>query len=95
MLQNRRLLQLVVADSLVLGDQQPAFLTYEWQPDGILGARREVLPVAFVLYSVLHERIENGLAVVKIFVEIDNEVFRQRPLPSSAPSGLLLRSAVA
>jgi len=37
--------------------------------------------------------IESRFAVVKIFVEIKNEVFRQRQRPSSGPSGLLLRSA--
>jgi len=44
----------------------------------VFGAGGEVLPVALVFYAVLDERIENGFAVVKIFVEIENEVFRQR-----------------
>jgi hypothetical protein len=37
-----------------------------------------VLPVALVPHAVLDERVEDGFAVVKIFVEIENEVFRQR-----------------
>jgi hypothetical protein len=37
-----------------------------------------VLAVTFVLDALLGKRVENGLAVVKIFVEIQNEVFRQR-----------------
>jgi hypothetical protein len=34
--------------------------------------------VALVPDSVLGESVENGLAVVKVFVEVKNEVFRQR-----------------
>jgi len=37
-----------------------------------------VLTVTLVLHAVLGERVEDGFAVVKIFVEIKNEVFRQR-----------------
>jgi hypothetical protein len=54
-----------------------------------------VLAMALVLHAMFGERVEDGFAVVKIFVEIQDEVFRQRRLPSSAPSGLLLRSAAA
>jgi hypothetical protein len=52
-------------------------------------------PVALVFHAMLDESVENRFAVVKIFVKIKNEVFRQRQRPSSAPSGLLLRSAAA
>jgi hypothetical protein len=65
------------------------------QPDRVFRAGCKVLPVAFVFHAVLDESVENRFAVVKIFVEIKNEVFRQRQRPSSAPSGLLLRSAAA
>ena len=65
------------------------------QPVRILGSRREVLTVAFVLYTVLQKNVDDWFAVVKILVEVQNEVFRQRQLPLSAPSGLLLRSALA
>lgn len=51
--------------------------------------------MALVLDAMLNKGVENGLAVVKIFVEIKNEVFRQRQLPSAAPTGLLLRSDAA
>jgi len=34
--------------------------------------------VALVPDPVLGESVENGLAVVKVFVEVKNEVFRQR-----------------
>ncbi len=51
--------------------------------------------MALVLNSVLDERVENGPAVVKIFVEVKNEVLRQRRLPSAAPTELLLRSVLA
>jgi hypothetical protein len=44
---------------------------------------------------VQSESVENGPAVVKIFVEIKNEVFRQQRLPSAVPTGLLLRSVLA
>lgn len=50
--------------------------------------------VAFVLHALLGERVEDGFAVVKIFVEIQNEIFRQRR-PCCAPTGLLLRFAAA
>lgn len=69
--------------------------TDEGEPDGVFRSRGEMGAVAFMLDAVLDERIENGLAVVKIFVEVKNEVFRQRQLPSAAPTGLLLRSALA
>jgi len=51
--------------------------------------------VALVSDSVLGESVENGSAVVKIFVEVKNEVLRQRQLPSAAPTGSLLRSVLA
>ncbi len=50
--------------------------------------------MTFILHAVLIQRVEDGLAVVKILVEIKDEFFRQRLL-SSAPSGLLLRFAAA
>jgi hypothetical protein len=34
--------------------------------------------VALVPDPVLGERVENGRAVVKVFVKVKNEVFRQR-----------------
>jgi hypothetical protein len=37
-----------------------------------------VLQVPFVLDPTLNERLQDRLAVVKILVEIKNEVFRQR-----------------
>jgi hypothetical protein len=55
-----------------------------------------MIPVALVPDSVLGESVENGLAVVKVFVEVKDEVFRQRYLPSAAaPTGWLLRSVLA
>ena len=39
---------------------------------------KNMVPVALVPDSVLGESVENGLAVVKVFVEVKNEVFRQR-----------------
>ena len=95
MLQHGGFFQFVESDALVLRDQNPALLADEWQPDRVFGAGREMLPVAFVFHAMLDESVENRFAVVKIFVEIKNEVFRQRQRPSSAPSGLLLRSAAA
>ena len=89
-----RLFQFVEADSLVFGYEQPALFPDKWQPDGVLCSRSEMRFMTFVLHAVLTERVEDGFAVVKIFVEVQNEVFRQR-LPLSAPSGLLLRSAAA
>jgi len=52
--------------------------------------------VTLVPDSVLGESVENGLAVVKVFVELKDEVFRQRYLPSAAAStAWLLRSVLA
>jgi hypothetical protein len=95
MLQDCRFLQFVVSNLLVFCHEQPTLLANEGQPNSVLRAWAEVLAVAFVLHAMFGERIEDGLAVVKILVEIQNEVFRQRRLPSSAPSELLLQSAAA
>jgi len=48
------------------------------QPGGVFDPRWKMVPVALVPDSVLGESVENGLAVVKVFVEVKNEVFRQR-----------------
>ena len=72
------LFQFVIPDTFVFREQYPAFLTNEGKPFCVFRAGSKVLPVTLVLYAVLDERIENGFAVVKIFVEIKNEVFRQR-----------------
>lgn len=37
-----------------------------------------MLAVAFVFHAMLSQGIENRFTVMKIFVEIQNEVFRQR-----------------
>jgi len=95
MLQYGSFFQFVEADAFVFGEQYPALLANERQPNRVFGAGRKVLSVAFVFHAMLDESVENRFAVVKIFVEIKNEVFRQRQRPSSAPSGLLLRSAAA
>lgn len=95
MLQYGGFFQFIESDALVFRDQYPAALADNRQPNRVFGARRKMLPVAFVFYAMLGESVENRFAVVKIFVEIKNEVFRQRQRPSSAPSGLLLRSAAA
>lgn len=87
--------QFVESDSLVFGEKHPPLLADEREPDRIFRAGLKVLAVTFVFDALLGERVKNGFAVVKIFVEIKNEVFRQRQRPSSAPSGLLLRSAAA
>lgn len=92
---HRGLFQLIKSNSLVFGQKNPTMLANERQPVRIFGSRREVVAVAFVLHLMLSENVEDWFAVVKIFVEIQNEVFRQRELPLSAPSGLLLRSALA
>jgi hypothetical protein len=92
---NSSLLNLVKADALVLGVENPALLADEGQPHRVFRARLKVLQVTLVPHSPLDERLQNRFAVVKILVEIQNEVFRQRQEPFSAPSGLLLRSAVA
>jgi len=63
---------------IVFGEEYPAFFTNEGKPFGVLRARSKILPVTLMLHALLDERIENGLAVVKIFVEVENEVFRQR-----------------
>jgi hypothetical protein len=77
-LQHGGFLQFVEPDSLVLGEKHPALFADKREPDRVLRAGRKVLAVTFVLDALLGERVENGLAVVKIFVEIQNEVFRQR-----------------
>ena len=89
------LLQVVEPDALVLRNQDPAFLADERQPRGILGSRRKVLTMTFVFNAPLHEEVQNGFAVVKVLVKKQNDVFRRRWRPSSAPSGLLLRSVWA
>lgn len=89
------LLQFIKPNLLVFGEKYPSLLADERQPNGVLRARIEVASVALVFDPVPGECVENGLAVVKIFVEVKNEIFRQRPLLSAAPTGLLLRSVLA
>lgn len=50
--------------------------------------------MAFMLHAKLCQRVENRLAVVKIFIQVQNKIFRQL-LPFSVPTGLLLRFAAA
>ena len=95
MLKHGSFFQFVEPDALVFRDQDPATLADKWQPNRVFSTGRKMLPVAFVFHAMLDESVENRFAVVKIFVEVKNEVFRQRQRPSSAPSGLLLRSAAA
>jgi hypothetical protein len=90
-----QLFQFIEPDPLVFCEQQPAALAHKREPGSVLSSRREISSVTLVSHIVERERIENGLAVVKIFVEIKNEFLRQQRLPCSAPTGLLLRSAVA
>lgn len=87
--------QFVEPNLLVFGEKYPALLADERQPNGVFRPRIEVASVALVPDSMLGESVENGLAVVKIFGEVKNEVFRQRRLPSAAPTGSLLRSVLA
>ncbi len=70
MAQNCGLLQLVVSDFLVLGDQHPAILPHERKPLCVFCTRRKMAAVTLVLHAILDERVEDGFAVVKIFVEI-------------------------
>ena len=95
MLQYGGFFQFIESDAFVFRDQNPTVLTDKRQPNRVFGTRRKMPPVALVFHAMLDESIENRFAVVKIFVEIKNEVFRQRQRPSFAPSGLLLRSAAA
>ena len=83
--QDRGAFQFVKADSFVFREQCPALFPYERQPLGVFGTGREVAAMALVLHAMENERVEDGFAVVKIFVEIQNEVFRRRR-PCSAPT---------
>ena len=89
------LLQFVKPDSLVFCEKYPPTLAYERKPCGIFNSLGEVAPMALMLHSILGEGVENGFAVVKVFVQIKNEVFRQRRLPYAVPTGSLLRSVLA
>lgn len=80
-------LQVIEADSLVFRNQYPTFFPDEGQPRSVLRSRRKVLTMTFVLDPVLREGIQDRFAVMKVFVEKKNEVFRRRWPPSSAPSG--------
>jgi hypothetical protein len=75
---NRSFFQLIKSDALVFRKQNPALLADERQPHGVFRTRLKVLQVPFVLDPTLNERLQDRLAVVKILVEIKNEVFRQR-----------------
>jgi len=63
-------LQFVEPNLLVLGEKYPAVPANERQPNGVFRARSEVISVALVLDAVLRERVEDGPAVMKIFVKI-------------------------
>lgn len=92
---NGVLLQVIEANALVFGEEYPAFLSDKGQPHRIFGPGGKMLAVALVGNAVVHQRLQNGFAVVKILVEVQNEVFRRRWLPCAAPNGLLLRSVWA
>jgi hypothetical protein len=92
---DRGLFQFIEPDSFVLREKQPSVFADGGQPSRVFGPREKYGPVALVPDSVLGESVENGLAVVKVFVEVKDEVFRQRYLPSAAaPTGWLLRSVL-
>jgi hypothetical protein len=48
-----------------------------------------------VFDAVLNKNVKDWFAVLKVLVEVQNEVFRQRELQFSAPNGSLLRSSSA
>jgi len=72
------LFQFVVPNAFVFGQQCPAFVTDKGKPHRVFRSWSKVLSVALMLYAMLSKGIQDGPAVVKIFVEIKNEVFRQR-----------------
>ncbi len=86
------LLQVVEANTLVFREQYPAFFSDKRQPYRVFRSGGEMLAVAPVMNAALRECLQNWFAVVKILVQIKNEVFRRRWRPSSAPNGLPLRS---
>ena len=75
---NGVLLQVIEANALVFGEEYPAFLSDKGQPRRIFGSGGKMLAVALMANAVVHERLQKGFAVVKIFVEVENEVFRRR-----------------
>jgi hypothetical protein len=67
---DRRFFQFIEPDFLVFRKDYPAILSDEGQPFCVFGSGAEVSSMALVSDAVLDESVEDGLAVMKIFVEV-------------------------
>jgi hypothetical protein len=84
-------LDLVISISFVFGEYCPRALRHKLQPDFVGRTPLEVIAVAMILNVVGRERFENGLAVVEILVQIEDEILKLQLL--WFPNGLPLRFA--
>lgn len=80
-------LEFVITDALVERNEKPTLAANKRQPLRISGSGLEVLSVALTANVQLREQIEDGTAVMPVFVEKKNEVIRQQLLsiPSEWP----------
>lgn len=92
---NRPNFQFVVSNSLVLRENNPTLTANEGEPVGICRAGSKVAAMPLMWHVVKRQSIQDRPAVMKVFVEVEDETFRQRSQPFSAPTGLLLRFVAA
>ncbi len=84
-------LYLVVAIPFVFCKNDPSALCDERKPILIWCSTRKVIAVASVLNAVGYQGFNDGLAVVQIFIQVQDEIVKLQLL--GFPSGLPLRSA--
>jgi len=82
---------LVVAISFVFRKNNPSPLGDKRKPTFIWGPAGKVLSVASILHAVDYQGVNDGLAVVQIFIRVQDEIVKLQLL--GFPSGLPLRSA--
>ncbi len=86
----------VVTDAFVCRQQYPIVRAHFRQPSFVWGSRTKVIKVALEADSKAPQSVQNCPGIAEIFVEIKDEVFRRRRGGGArAPTGWLLRSAVA
>ena len=84
-------LDFVVTVSLVFREHYPRPFCNIREPLFVTGTTREKITVTPVLYTAVQQCVEDWLAVVKILIQVKNEIVKLQLL--GFPSGLPLQSA--
>lgn len=83
---------LVVPIPFVLSENNPGSLRDQRKPSFIRRSRSKKVSVASILYAVGYQGFDDGLAVVQILIQVEDEIVKLQLL--GFPSGLPLRSAL-